>query len=199
MAQISLYYQTLLETKVSLLPEQINGNMDDHLLANLKAKIEKRVIDNGIVLKINRLIDYDYGMIDKTNFLGTVVYTVKYECFICSPTKNLEIICVLSNIVKGYLICQNGPIVIAIQFNNIDKQKFERNGNNIIHIKNKTPVKKGDHLKVSVISINNNLGEQKITTMCKLLNLADKAEIKRFENDQLLVTNGTIDDDQEFI
>lgn len=199
MAQISLYYRTQLETKVSLLPEQINGNMDDHLLDNLKAKIEGKTIDNGIVLKINRLIDYNYGMIDKANLMGTTVFLVKYECFICSPTKYLEITCVLENIVKGYLIAKNGPVIVAIQFNNIDSQKFEIHDNTIILSKSKTPIKKGDYLKVSVISINNNLGEKNIVTMCKLLNIASKEEIKSFKDDQLLVANGSVDDNKEFI
>ena len=199
MAQISLYFRTQLDTKVSLFPEQINGNMDDYILENLRAKIEGKSIDNGIVLKINRLINYDYGMIDKSNFMGTTVFPVKYECFICSPTKDLEMVCVLENNIKGYLIAKNGPIVIAIQFNNIDTQKFEISGNNILYSKTKKPIEKGDHLKVSIININNNLGEKTIVTMCKLINLASKEEILSYEQDQLIVTNGSEDDNKEFI
>ncbi|XWV24978.1 dna-directed rna polymerase subunit [Tupanvirus deep ocean] len=199
MAQISLYYRTQLDTKVSLFPEQIDGNMDDHILENLKAKIEGKSIDNGIVLRINRLISYDYGMIDKANFMGTTVFPVKYECFICSPTKDLEIVCVLENIVKGFLIAKNGPVIIAIQFNNVDTQKFEISGNNILYSKTKKPIEKGDYLKVSIININNNLGEKNIVTMCKLLNMANKDEIQSYEQDQLLITNGSEDDNKEFI
>ena len=199
MAQISLYYRTQLDTKVSLFPEQIDGNMDDHILENLKAKIEGKSIDNGIVLKINRLINYDYGMIDKINFMSTAVFFVKYECFICSPTKDLEIVCILENIVKGFLIARNGPVIVAIQFNNIDTRRFEISGNNIIYTKTKKPIEKNDHLKVSVISINNNLGEKDIVTMCKLINLANKDEIQSYEQDQLLVTGGNEEDNKEFI
>ena len=199
MAQISLYYRTQLDTKVSLFPEQIDGNMDDHILENLKAKIEGKSIDNGIVLKINRLINYDYGMIDKVNFMSTCVFFVKYECFICSPTKDLEIVCILENIVKGFLIARNGPVIVAIQFNNIDTRRFEISGNNIIYTKTKKPIEKNDYLKVSVISINNNLGEKDIVTMCKLINLANKEEIQSYEQDQLLVTGGNEEDNKEFI
>ena len=188
-----------METKVSLLPEQIDGNMDDHILENLKAKIEQKSIDNGFVIKINQLIDYDHGMIDRANFMGTTVFPVRYECFICSPTKNLEMICILENIVKGYLIGRNGPVIIVIEFNNIDTQKFESDGGAVLSIKTKTAIQKGDHLKVSIININNNLGEKNIVTMCKLLSLATKDEINSFEKDQLLVTGRNIDDDHEFI
>lgn len=199
MAQNSLYYKTVLESTISLLPEQLDGNMDDHMLSNLKTKIEGKTIDSGIVLKINKLVDYNYGIIDKVNFMGTTVYSVKYECFICSPTKDLEIICVLDYIVKGYLIGRNGPVIVAIQFNNIDTSKFEIRNDSVIYSKTKAGIKKGDHLKVSIININNNLGETKIVTMCKLLNLADKEEVKQFEKDQLLVTDGSMDDDKVFI
>lgn len=199
MARLSLYYRTQLETKVSLLPEQINGNMDEHLYENLRSKIEGKTIDSGIVLKVIKLIDYNYGIIDKSSFMGTVVFNVTYECFICSPTKNLEIICLLENIVKGYLIARNGPVIAAIQFNNIDTQKFEISGNNIIISKTKLPIQKGDYLKVSIINLNSNLGEKNIVTMCKLLDIANRDEIKEFEEDQLLATGGNIGDDKDFI
>lgn len=199
MSQASLYYRTQLETKVSLLPEQIDGNMDSHLFKNLKAKIEGKTNESGIVLKINRLIDYTSGMIDKTNFMGITVFMVKYECFICSPTKDLEMICILENIVKGFLIAKNGPVIVAIPYNNIDTKKFQISDKNIILSKTKTPIKKGDYLKVSVISINNNQGEKNIVIMCKLINVATKDEIKSFEEDQILATNGNPNDDNEFI
>lgn len=196
MAQLNLYYQTQLVTKVSVLPEQLNGNLDNHILENLKMKIEGRVIDEGIVLHVNKLINYDYGMIDKSNFMGTTVYQVIYECFICSPIKDLEIICVIDNIVKGFLIGRNGPIRVAIQFNNIDNSKFEIN-DNTIYSKAKRAVQKGDHLKVAIISIKHDLGEKHIMAMCKLLDFADKNEIRKFNDEQASVTGNT--GDKEFI
>lgn len=198
MSSLDLYYLTQLETKVSLKPDQIDGNLDDHLLNNLRAKIEGKAIDSGIVIRIYKLIDYQYGTIDKTNFMGTTVFPVNYECFICSPIKNLEIVCVLENIVKGFLIGRNGPIMVVIQFNNIDTQRFEVNDNGITIKKTKNLLKKGNHLKVQIISINNNLGEKTIVTMCKLLNLANDNEIKMFNQDQDLVV-GNDNDAQEFI
>lgn len=198
MAQLSLYYQTQLETKVSLLAKQVNADMDRHLLDNLRDKIEKKVIDNGIVMRINRLIDYDYGVIDKSNFMGTTVYNVKYECFICSPTKNLEIVCVVDNIIRGYLIGRNGPVIIAISTNNIDTQKFSINGDTIINIKTKNAIQKGDYLKVSIINVNINLGELHIVVLCKLLNMATKDEIANFKEDQT-IPDANVEETREFI
>jgi len=199
MANLSLYYLTQLEGKVSLLPNQIDGNIDNHLLENLRAKIEGKTIEHGIVLKINRLIDYEYGLIDKANFMGTTVYQVKYECFICSPTKDLEIICRVANNIKGFLVAQNGPVLIAIQFNNIDTQKFTIKDDNIVHIKTNKPIEKGDYLKVSIINIKNTLGSKNILTMAKLLNLASKEEIQSFQQDQQLATGASETDTKIFI
>lgn len=201
MSQNSLYYKTQLETKVSLLPEQITGDMDNHLLENLRTKVEKKVIENGIVLRVNRLIDYDYGIIDKTNFMGTTVFNVKYECFICSPIKGLELICKVTNIVKGFLMCVNGPIIIAIEFNNIDTQRFQIADNTIANIETSKNIDKGDHLLVSIISINHNMGEKKIHTICKLLDMASESDIKKYEHEQkmLIDESASKDDENEFI
>lgn len=198
MAQVSLYYRTQLETKVSLLPEQITGDMDKYLLKNLKVKTEGKTNESGIVLRVNKLIDYGDGIIDKINFMGVTVFPVIYECFICSPTKDLEIICVIENIVKGFLIAKNGPVIVAIQYNNIDSKKFEIRNNEVTVIKTKEAIKKGDFIKVSIININSNYGEKHIVTMCKLLNLASKDEIKIFEDDQTIVSGNNRDDEGEF-
>ncbi len=199
MAQLSLYYQTQLETKVSLLPEQITGDIDDFILENLKSKIDTKSIENGIVIKIIRLIDYDYGMIDKIHFMGTTIYKVKYECLLCSPVKDLEMICKVDNIIKGYVISKNGPIYVAVPFNNIDANVFEISGNNIKYSSSGRIINKNDHLKVSIISINNNIGERNIVVMCKLLNFASKNDIKKFNEEQLLIGDSTVDDNIEFI
>lgn len=198
MAQINLYYKTQLETKVSLLPEQINGNIDDNILNNLRVKVEGKIDENGIVIKINRLIDYTYGMIDKTNFMGTTVYTVKYECLLCSPIKSLEIIGVVDNIVKGYIIGRNGPVIIVVEFNNINPQIFEISNNTIVDLQTKKPIEKGNYIKVSIININNNLGEKNIVVMCKLLSFASEDEITHFHEEQQLISGGH-DTNQEFI
>lgn len=199
MAQIRLYYQTQLETKVSLLPEQINGDIDNNILDNLKSKIDTKSIENGIVIRIIKLIDYDYGMIDKANLQGSTVYKVKYECLLCSPIADLEMICVIDNIVKGYLICRNGPIVVAIPFINIDTSIFKIIGDTVQHISTNKEISTGSYLKVSIIDVNNNLGEKKIVAMCKLLNIASKNDIKNFKEEQDLIENEITDNNVEFI
>lgn len=201
MAQINLYYRTQLETNVSILPQQIDGNIDDHMLKNLRHKIEGKTNENGFVLKVNRLISYDDGMIDKANSMGTTVFPVTYECFICSPTIGLEIICVIENIITGYLVAKNGPIKCAIGYINIDHKKFEISDKNVVFKKTKEALKKGDYIKVSIINISfkNHYGKKYMHTVCKLLNLASKTEIQAYDDDQRLVDDNVQVNDDEFI
>lgn len=198
MAQFSLYYQTQLETKVSLLPEHIDGNIDDHIMDSLRAKIDGKTIENGIVIRIIRLIDYDYGIIGGANFMATTVYNVKYECLLCSPVKDLEIICSVHKIVKGFLICRNGPVVIAINISDIDTHTFNITGDKIKHISTNHIITHSDFLKVSVTSVANNPGDVNIVAMCKLLNIANKNEIKKFHEEEALIKNISEKDAEDF-
>jgi len=195
MAQSELYFKTLQESKIALNPDQINGNIDSHLFNNLVTKIEGKTNENGIILKIIKIVEYNYGIINKLNFLATVDYNIKYEALLCAPVKDLEIICIIDNIVKGFLIGHNGPIIIAIQFNNMDIQKFEINGNNINYKKTNLPINKGDYIKVSIINVSSNLGEREIVAVCKLLNLASAEEIEKFNSEQSLTQNNITSDE----
>ena len=138
-------------------------------------------------------------MIDKSNFMGTIVFSIKYEAFVCAPIKDLEIICTVENIIKGYIICQNGPLKVAIEFSKIDNHKFEISGNDIIDRATNATIKKGDHLRVSIINIESHKGEKNILAICKLLNIADENDIKKYEQEQLLVTGNKSREDKRFI
>ena len=67
MSTFNLYYKTQLTSKVSLLPNQMTANLDDFILENLSTKMLSKTSEHGIVLKINHIIDYGIGIIDKSN------------------------------------------------------------------------------------------------------------------------------------
>lgn len=183
MSQKSLYYKTQFETKISLSPSQIDHQIDEHILNNLKQKINGKVIDNGIVIRILRLLDYDYGIIDKASSNGSTIYRVKYECLYCSPIKDMEIIGRMQKIVKGYASCANGPIVAVIELSkNNESSAFKITETEIKHSSGKV-IKEGDYLKLSVISSPDNIENMQLAVMCKLVNIASEAEIKNFMAD----------------
>ena len=200
MANTSIYFRTELDTKVSLLANQLNGDMEEHLLKNLKNKVEGKIIDAGIVIRINRLIKYDYGIIGQVNFMGTTVYNVKYECYICSPTIESEIICVVENFVPGYIVCTNGPITIVVAYNSIDTQKFKIENNQVINLINEKPIVIGEYIRVTVVNIKKNAGTRTMIIYGKLMDYADDDEIMTFKNDESIVSgNNMISDTDNFI
>lgn len=193
MANFNLYYRTQLESNVKILPDQLNGNLDENILENLKQKVENKTNEYGIVLRVLNLIDYDNGMIDKANFMAITSFIVKYECYICSPIQNMEIICVVSNFIHGYIVAENGPVTAIIEYNNIDRQKFEFVGDKILDINTKHEIKQDTYLRVSIINIKKNMGKQKIITICKLLSLATDQEITTYNNDLKLTNSNNSD------
>lgn len=204
--QSNLYYRTQMTTKVSLLPDQMNADIDDNLLFNLKKKIINKVISVGIVLKVIKIIDYDYGVIDKSNFMSCFVYNIKFDCYLCSPVKDNEIVCVVENIVKKLIFAKNGPVIVTIPHNSIDSQKFFiKDANTVVHTKTNTPIKTGAFLKVLIASTRNNRGESQIIVIGKLLDMADKNDIASYNKDMEIVNDSDApfkinnDDDDEFI
>jgi len=173
---------------VTLLPSQLDAEMDDHLLTNLVQKVKGKVIENGIVIKIHRLIDYDNGIIDKTGLTGDVKFDIKYECLLCLPIAHLEIVCVISNMFKGFIVAQNGPVIIIIQDINIDTNKFTVSQSGIVYDETKKKIGKGDFIKVSVINTDSNKNDNNITAICKLIDIANRDEIKRYNEDQILIS-----------
>lgn len=199
MSQHELYYRTQLRDKITVLPNQCDAGIDDHILQNLKLKVEKKVGDNGMVLYVTRIINYYDGVIDGVNLMSSTVYTIYYECFFCSPIEGMEIICVIENSMKGLLIARNGPIYAGIEIgpSKIDTQKFEINNGKIYHKKNNTLIDKGIYVKLEIINRKLNSKESNISTVCKLLDIATKSEISMFDQDQKMIMGIDLNDDAE--
>lgn len=184
MAQKSLYYKTQFETKVSLRPNQIDHMIDDHIFNNLKRKIDGKAVDNGIVIRTLRLLNYDYGVIDKSGSDGSTIYRVKYECLYCSPTRDMEIVGKIENIVKGYIFCKNGPIIIVVELTkNNESGIFKISDTEVKHVATGYVLGRGDYLKLSVLN-SADVESMQIAVMCKLVNIASKADIAKFNADE---------------
>jgi DNA-directed RNA polymerase subunit E'/Rpb7 len=186
-----------LESKVSLLPHQLNSEIDDSLLENLKKKVEGKVNKNGIVLRINRIIHYDYGIVDNLTLTGTIHVNVEYECMLCSPTVNSELLCQVENFVKGFILCRNGPIMVAMEIYKIDRSKFNVDSDIITEKNTKKVIEIGSLIKVSIINCNLQLGDSSIYVISKLLNIASKSdeEFYRQEQEQIFGNKEMANDD----
>ncbi len=195
MAQHELYYDVQLETQISLHPKQLNSKIEDNILSNLKDKVEKKVGEHGIVIKVNNIISYDYGIITAMDFSGSVIYTVKYSCLLARLTKNMEFNVQIINTGKGLYVGFNGPILIVIYSYNINIDKFKEENYKIFNKEDKE-LQKDDYVKVSVMTYNNFLGQGRIVAICRLLDYSSKKEISTFKKQQN-IGSGIEDDKSE--
>lgn len=197
--QQSLYYLTQLKTRVVLLPNQLNASLKTSLLENLRNEVERKTVDNGVVMKINRVISHDHGIVDRSGFSGSVIYNVEYSCHLCSPAENMELVCVLTNSdVEGYLICSNGPLIVMVSIDMVDSDDFRRKGK-YITTRDGQELTLGQHLKVSIISYKMAKGQTTMNAYCKLISLPTAEEIAIYEKDKVLATGASVDDDSEYI
>ena len=194
MSQSTLYFNTQLEQKVTLLPEQMDENIDDYLFNNLKEIVEKKTISGGIVVRVYKLISYNKGRIDKDSFMGSTVYLVKYECLFCAPNIGLDIIGIVTNILKRTLVIMNGSVQICVLFDNANLDVVE---NKLIELKSGKTIKIDDYLKISIINNNINSGAPQILCIGKLLGFANETEIKKYHAEQQLISTQV--DTNEFI
>jgi DNA-directed RNA polymerase subunit E'/Rpb7 len=201
MSQNNLYYRTQLENSVSVLPAQLNGSIYENILENLKKKVEGKVGQNGIIIKVIKIINYKEAILDDTNLMANTIFRIKYECFVCSPVPNLEIVFTFTDLVKGVIMGRNGPVIISIFLNNIDNQKFGISGESIIDKTTNKKLNEGEFLKAIIINTMSSLGEYEITAVCKLLGFATDNEIRDYNEDQKLIMDfeNYADDDIEKI
>lgn len=199
MAQINLYNQIKLDAPVTISPDKLDSNIDDHILSTLKRKIEGKTVESGVVVKIFGLVDYKRGIVSSTDFMAPITFDVTYECLLCFPKSGLEIICSVEQIVKGYIIARNGPVIAALQLSYVDMQKFTVNDKDIIRKSDNKKVEKGNCLKAIIINSKFSLGERDIYLVCKMIDFANDNEIKRFENEKKLISKTNSDQDNVFI
>ncbi len=204
----NLYFKTWLTTRVSLFPEQITGDIMDNLLTNLKRKVEKKTVEEGIVVRVERmklLEDGDEGIVNRINFTGTTDYKITYECVLCAPLKEIEITAKLTKIIPEMMIFKNGPIqAVTMSGTNTASNIFENIDGRIRIINKKSPLKYlqiGSFVKLTIINYCIDPDTQNIVCQCYLSNLPSDKEISKFKKEQQLF-NGVEDDDddnEEFI
>lgn len=197
MSQTMLYYRAHIATDVLLYPDQLDGDVQTYLLENLRETIEGTVIDKGYIVKVNSILWRGVGKIDMSNFNTNVIVPVKYDCYLCAPREDMEIIMQVSNVsIKRLIIATNGPVEAAIQSRNVNPAKFSVRNNVVIRNSDEKAIDVGDYIKVIVDNPSYIKGFKNIITTAKLVDLASAEEIANFNKESKLVFG---DDDDEMI
>ena len=149
----------------------------------LKKECEGKCIKYGFVSKIYKILEYSENEIDINNLDCSVFYNVKFSARLCFPIKNTLIIAKITTINKQLLLSENGPIknFIKISELNYDNFKLDKDRNIIIKKQSKNnKLTVGMYVKVLIKAKKMNNNDDKIGTICTLIDIAKQSEINNF-------------------
>jgi DNA-directed RNA polymerase subunit E'/Rpb7 len=147
----------------------------------LKKDCEGKCIKYGYISKIYRILEYSENEIDINNLDCSVFYNVKFSARLCLPINNTIIIARISTINKQLFVAENGPIKNMVKLSNIDYDNFKLdNERNIIIKKQNKKLVLGMYVKVLIKAKKMNNNDDKIGTLCYLVDIAKQTEINNF-------------------
>lgn len=176
------YSNTILRAPVLLHPRQMNNN----IYINLKKNLENQLLDKcyknyGYICKIIKIVKHDDGRIEAENVEASARFNVEFSCKLCLPVENTTIVATIENINPLLITAINGPITIVITNDRINNNIFFKdNNNNVRYEKEKKSLllKKGDHIKVTILSIQFYHGHQGISAIGFLEGIPTDKEVE---------------------
>ena len=198
----SVYYETELQSRINIRPNQMvpGMNVTKTLLNNLKQDVEKKCTADYYVVSVNKITYMEEGMIDRHNSTAHAIYLVRYSAYICSPTKGQNIVVMYDSAVPDKLLVKNDPIYAFVSHDEVPKNIFGVENNNIIYKAENRPIGKDDYLVVQVERTEFVQNSRQIIVKAKLLNVASEKEIKLYKKQQQNLLDPDIKEmDGEFI
>jgi DNA-directed RNA polymerase subunit E'/Rpb7 len=168
---------TVLSTRISLLPKDMNNDLYYNLKFNTEKKVQGKCNEFGYVIKVLKIEDYSDGDIEGENFSGSAVYKIRYLASLCVPVEKTQIITKIENINNAILLSSHGPISCVITPDKVNiqlfsnemgkyyykskeksseankgKVEFSSGDSNITSPKGKVELSKGNLIKVTILS-----------------------------------------------
>lgn len=157
------YLNIQISTQVSLVPEQLNvSDIYNEIKSELIRKYEKKCNKYGYIDKIFKIDHYSNGNIIAEDFSGDIVIDVTYSCRLCYPKIESVLHCKIQKINKSFITATYGPVIIIIELNNINKEKFKLDQNkDLVVLDNNNIIAINDIISVKILQIdfNNNDSE----------------------------------------
>jgi|TARA_B110000211_G_scaffold233611_1_gene300335 DNA-directed RNA polymerase subunit E'/Rpb7 len=113
----ALFMTSMIEIKEGIPPSELYNTetINDKLLYKIKNKIGDKCSNYGYIKKESiKIVDRSLGEIISSHFSGNIVYNIKLEVSICSPSKNDIISCKVVAKNKIGILCENLPFIIIL-------------------------------------------------------------------------------------
>ena len=125
----SPYFTTFIKTETCVPPIQLNSNLITNIKQNLIQKYKGKCFGNyGYIMDIYSIDGkLDDGIMRPENNNAGVYYNVQFKTKLCNPITNSVIVARIEDINKHMIFTKSGPIVIIIDGQNINPDKFRYN------------------------------------------------------------------------
>lgn len=149
---------------VFLSARDINGKIDDTLLAKIKKDVEGKCIKAGYVMPDSvKIVSRSLGAINNANFTSVITYNVIYHAMICNPGIGADLVCYVSSIDKSQIVCyvdglDISPLEIYLYKN--------RHVGNVDFVN----LKLNDKIVVKILASKFNFGDNQIIAIAQFLN-----------------------------
>jgi DNA-directed RNA polymerase subunit E'/Rpb7 len=137
------------------------------------------------------------GMMRPEDNTGSAFYNVNFKAKLCNPMENTTIVGRVEDINKQIICAKNGPIVIIIDGNDINSNKFRYNNNKYAFFplndegkEINTPINTGTYINVRIRRKRMTAKDTKIIVLGSLESLATPEQIK----DNIKSENSSNDD-----
>ena len=143
--------------KVILHPNELTGNLNEHILDNLIKKYQGKCIKEGYIIKIVKIVDRSLGEVSLVDFDSNTNYVVKFLANVSYPKEN-DVIkdCLITLVNSIGIFAERDFLTIIITSNNLDKG-YEKK------------YKTGNKLNISVNKIKFELNDKKIRVLGKVI------------------------------
>lgn len=202
----SPYITTTLVSVVNLNARQMDNKIYKNLKENLIKNLENKCYRNyGFISKIYNVEQYTDGFIIAENPTASATFKLKFNCRLCNPLKNQNIVCKLMKILSknAFINSQNGPITVISTATRINEEVFHKEPNTgKLWYKNSDgsniEVKPGSYVVVNIESKSFNDKDDIIMALGTIIRLATEEEINNSFKDEYGVDqmNNVIDFDE---
>lgn len=171
-----------LSTIVVLHPSQLNNELYNNLKENLNIRILGRCYkDYGIINKIFEIKKYSGGQIFNEDIEAKVQFNVDFTCEVIRPIDGTYIITKINTNVKMCLTTEINGIITFIEPANLsDNYYINQFNSKIVYKKTNEELKKGDMVKIKIISSFICHNKTKIITLGFLEDNLTDEEIKEY-------------------
>jgi DNA-directed RNA polymerase subunit E'/Rpb7 len=177
--EYGVYINSMLSKRVVLKITEIGQKLRQNLERKIKYSIEGKCITEGFIRpKTVEIVSYSCGLVKDDH----IEFHVIYQCLVCNPIKDMEVVCRVKNITKAGIHAEvrdnedNVPITVFVaRDHNYTNKMFDE-------------VEKDAIIRVKIIGVRFELNDPSITAIAYLMKerVAEEKEEAVNENAELI-------------